>query len=630
MTVIIRPSGGRWASVDYVGGSTQTLSAAVELAMVNGGFASWAAGSGEDRLVPAQVRVPPSGGAAIEDPKNPGGALGGAGSVAVAISGSAGVGNVLTAIPAVGWSASSWQWYRDGVAISGAMSKTYTQQDDDVGATITVAGSGWSFASQTGVSVPIPPFPTPSNKLIALFGDSRTQDSSLSGQYSGDVSRLMPGGYATWMLAACGYRVEIVDNYGVAGQDLGFNLQQLTGLPGLGSTVYKGNLLSGGDGSQTNPSPTQAATIIMLAGVNGVLFSRGGAALGGQTPWGDVPGSTAQGSVTGTAAFYNAILSSLTSAGKNVLLANEIPNKDDYGAGAAHMMRRASLDAWPANRRIAKLNTWDQLSATPGANDFKAGYIAAGENVHPNIRGKRALGEYIASVINQMYASFPVRNQLPTGQNDAGYLYSTTTFPGTPTTGTNIVGQIANGFSANRTANAGLTVEASLVVGADGYTDQVFRIYGTGTAAAGTVQTLSFSRVLNLGSAASPLAANGINPTDGDRLFTIARVNVDSGNSGLLGVSPYLLAQCSNPSFTQVAEGMFASTSSGSGTIPGDWGGMSFSGALMSQPVTLPVGWSSTATGRVVNGGQINIYYYGDRAIDITVRIARFGIVRNR
>lgn len=86
-------------------------------------------------------------------PPGSGAVPGGSGSVAVQITGTAGVGNVLTATPATGWSASSWQWYRDGSAISGATSQTYTQQSADAGKTLTVSGSGWSYTAQ-GVSVP--------------------------------------------------------------------------------------------------------------------------------------------------------------------------------------------------------------------------------------------------------------------------------------------------------------------------------------------------------------------------------------------------------------------------------------------------------------------------------------------
>ncbi|HET8871397.1 MAG TPA: hypothetical protein VFM48_13205, partial [Aquabacterium sp.] len=42
MTIIIRPSGCRWNGVDYAGNSTQTLTGAQELAMVNAGVAQWA------------------------------------------------------------------------------------------------------------------------------------------------------------------------------------------------------------------------------------------------------------------------------------------------------------------------------------------------------------------------------------------------------------------------------------------------------------------------------------------------------------------------------------------------------------------------------------------------------------
>lgn len=74
MTVIVRPSGGRWAGVDYAGHQSVT-NAAVEEAMVNAGFARWAPRSGPSALVALQARVLPSGAASVEHPLWPGSAL---------------------------------------------------------------------------------------------------------------------------------------------------------------------------------------------------------------------------------------------------------------------------------------------------------------------------------------------------------------------------------------------------------------------------------------------------------------------------------------------------------------------------------------------------------------------------
>jgi uncharacterized protein YodC (DUF2158 family) len=58
------------------------------------------------------------------------------------------VGTTLTAAFNETWGLYSCQWYRDGVAIPGATSATYTVQYADIGAEITVKGIG---ESTTGV-----------------------------------------------------------------------------------------------------------------------------------------------------------------------------------------------------------------------------------------------------------------------------------------------------------------------------------------------------------------------------------------------------------------------------------------------------------------------------------------------
>lgn len=81
MTVIVRPSGGRWAGVDYAGHQSVN-NVAIEEPMVNAGFARWAPGSGPALLVPLQARVSPAGSATVEDPMKQGSALAVAGSSA--------------------------------------------------------------------------------------------------------------------------------------------------------------------------------------------------------------------------------------------------------------------------------------------------------------------------------------------------------------------------------------------------------------------------------------------------------------------------------------------------------------------------------------------------------------------
>ena len=85
------------------------------------------------------------------------------------VTGSSVVGGVLTATPKA-WSPAAlktaFQWYRNGVAISGATAKTYTTQSADAGAKITVTTTGTrTFFTPTAVSsAAVGPLTLPSPK----------------------------------------------------------------------------------------------------------------------------------------------------------------------------------------------------------------------------------------------------------------------------------------------------------------------------------------------------------------------------------------------------------------------------------------------------------------------------------
>lgn len=468
-------------------------------------------------------------------------------------------------------------------------------------------------------------YPVPANNILAIEGDSRSASSSYDTSYK-QTGRLMQTGWVPWMLAASGYRVEVQDMYAVAGQRLDFNLAQLTGVPGSASNVYKGNILSGGDGSANNPSPTAAGAVVFIASVNGTSFSLGGVAADSSSPWLGT---------NGCKQYVDAILAAHTTAGKIVLLGDELPVNNDTGTGplfpARQRERRDGLRQYTSSATLVPMRTWDAVADAPDSDFTKAGFAlntSTSTKVHYAIPGARALGEYIATIINQMYASYPVRNQLPTGVNTAGYLDSRD-MTGTSGTGTNITsGSVPSGFTATRTANAGLSCDISQVVNADGYTELVVRIYGTGTAAANTIQTFTLNRLLNNGSAASPIALNGINLVDNDRVFTCARVRVDAGNVGLVGAGPAIQGQSSTVAYNSTGDS--AAVPPSMFDYAGDFGGLSMDYAMLSQPITLPVGWSTGgATSRLFNA-SVNLRYYGDRAIDFTVRISRFGVVKNR
>lgn len=79
-----------------------------------------------------------------------------AGAEAAQIGGTPGVGNTLTATLAEGYTATGYQWKRNGVDIAGATANTYVQQAADEGTTLTCAVSGITYTAGS-VVVPVPP-----------------------------------------------------------------------------------------------------------------------------------------------------------------------------------------------------------------------------------------------------------------------------------------------------------------------------------------------------------------------------------------------------------------------------------------------------------------------------------------
>lgn len=501
----------------------------------------------------------------------------------------------------------------------GVVQPTYSADGKKITGLVNPDGTTASLGASTSVPIPV-------NNLIAFEGDSRTASSSFDTSRK-DTSRLMQLGWVPWMLAACGYRVEAVDMYAVAGQRLDFNNSQLTGLPGSGGSVYKGNILSGGDGTANNPFPTQAGASIFIGSVNGVSFSQGGVAADSSTPWLGT---------NGCKQFIDNILAAHTASNKIVFLGDELPVNNDTGTGATFPVvqreRRDGLRQYSISATVVPIRTWNAVANKPDGDFGKTGFYLntnTSTKVHMAIPGARALGEYIGNVINSYYSVYPVRNQIPTRVNQVGYMYSAD-MTGTGGTGTNITsGSVPTGFTATRNANAGLTCDLTQVVNAQGFTELVVHIYGTGVGAANSTNTFTLNRLLNNGSAASPINLNNQVLEDNDRIFTCARVRVDDGNIGLLGAGPAIQGQSSTVVYNSTADSA-ALPPSGVFDYSGDFGGLGLDYALLSQPITLPVGWSTGgATSRLFNG-SVNIRYYADRAIDFTVRISQFGIVANR
>lgn len=72
----------------------------------------------------------------------------------VIISGGLGVGLTLTAAPAAGYSFTTGQWYRAGVAINGATALAYQQQAADIGKELAFVPAGMSFYRAVAGTVP--------------------------------------------------------------------------------------------------------------------------------------------------------------------------------------------------------------------------------------------------------------------------------------------------------------------------------------------------------------------------------------------------------------------------------------------------------------------------------------------
>ncbi len=84
------------------------------------------------------------------------------------------LGSVFTATAAAGWIGSGWQWYRNGVAISGATASTYTRVQADSGCTISVVATGIPFSASleipTSVVLEFPGNITPMLAAIKAAG----------------------------------------------------------------------------------------------------------------------------------------------------------------------------------------------------------------------------------------------------------------------------------------------------------------------------------------------------------------------------------------------------------------------------------------------------------------------------
>lgn len=570
---------------------------------------------------------------------NPGGS--GSGSVAVTISGSAGVGKVLTASPPAGWSASGWQWYRNGVAISGATSQTYTQQDADIGATLTVGGTGWSLVSQSGVSVPEPPFPVPTNNRIAIYGDSRTANSTELAN-SALADRGTAQGWGSWMQVFSDARGQWTGNYGINTDTIDGLITRLTAAGISGGTdpgdPRRGFLL------QYDPG-LSAGIIVLLIGVNNTTEP-----------------------ITTTGPKYDQLLMALIDAGKVVVLCNELPNSDQSGQGAVNYGRRQYLDAWPDSstgmtalqkttyrRKVVKCNTYDALAQSPTSYQPKAGYYQ--DLLHPAAVGSRYLGETIGTTVAAMleYAGYAPRNTLPT--SDSQFVLPNGMLTGsvaiTATNGESagagganmdgngqpcVTGVLPTGYAIGRgsslrtllnaaqpVSGSQLSVVCSKTVDSDGFDAVRIRITGqVGTT--GSIYGVGLSRTSFFTSATIGATNGSVGVADGDALYTIGRVKLADGHRGLVGAG--LLVQASSTTYPNVGNVLLTGSISNSALR---WDGMAsgFDKAILSQPRVIPAGFAAAAETKTLMT-NLDIHIAGGVPIDIDITVSRLGMVKNR
>ena len=201
------------------------------------------------------------------DTRFQGPAYGGGGAIPVitgvpTISGTAAVGNVLTASPAPVTGdptpTRTWQWYRGGVAISGATSTTYTLVLADSGATITVEQietntEGFDTAVSAGVAVAF----TPASLFALGEQGAWFRPNNLATNFTAIeaiAAQAMVGGTVGLLLSA-------TNNYGL-GPELVTN-GSVTGSTGWstinpGTVVFANNRIefSGAGGIATNAATT--------------------------------------------------------------------------------------------------------------------------------------------------------------------------------------------------------------------------------------------------------------------------------------------------------------------------------------------------------------------------------------
>ncbi len=508
---------------------------------------------------------------------------------------------------------------------------------------------GSTFANTIGGSFSRPwisggeVIPTVAGRSIIVFGDSRTANAT-ENSTTAAAQRVTARSYIAWALAASGYSFKLTGNYGINTDTIDGCVTRLTGAGISGGTAP-------GDprrGWVNVYDPGNSANVaVVLVGVN----------------------NTNESMVT-AAQKYDALFMGLIDDGKVVVICNELPNSDQFGQGPFNIARRDYLAGWPATSSgmtaqqkatyaaaVVKVDTYTAAALTPNSYFPKAGYYPAGDLLHPGTVGNRAIGEAIAEALKKLAAKagFGVRNALPANAADClltgGMLTGSTAITAAngetagagganmngvggvgvtgavPTGGWSVVrgGSLQTLLNGAQNSRHQLTCTVSKTTDSDGFDAVRLRVTGrVGTTA--DRYSISF-RQEQYKSAASLANLNGLGGgvTDGDELFSIARVQFAANPRGLLGTNVEVLA--SSATYPSTAFASMSGSISGSGL---QYDGMpAFDAPVMSQGRVLPSGFASTVETKTFNQ-QFSLWILGGVAVDVDVTISRFGVVKNR
>ena len=493
-----------------------------------------------------------------------------------------------------------------------------------VGASVGGGSAGTSTGTGTGsnASSPATSALVLANNKIAVFGDSRSANATQNSNIA-TTSRVAAEAYIGYAMIASNFRGDFTGAYGVNANTLEVMLDR------LGPTVQtRGQLLSVEPG-------LSAGIVIFLGGVNN---------------------SASPISVTGP--LYQSIFQQLADAGKVVIVCNEIPSNTTGTASSEQVNRRTYLDSVTIgsnNGRIIHVNTFDSILQPGTTNTSKPGYFAEGDLLHPGPSGNRVLGETIGVVLERIlseagYASRSAKvptmasqsvllNAMLTGT--AGTIAPETAGAGGSNqngmSGAGVTGPVADGWTFMRDSNlasllngtqsaAGdnLTVTLSKGTDSENFATQIIKVTGQ-VGVVDAIYNLSLSNV-NYVNAAGLVSgsSNGIGLTDGDRVYSAARIKVSAAAKGLLG--PGIEVLMSSSSAPDTGQANLSGTITASNR---DWRSTAaFDKLVLSQPRILPAGFGTTAETKTIQQ-QLVLSIAGGVPVDFTVEISRFGIIKN-